>query len=67
MSRWEVLFINNTDIRTMARRKGVYLWQIADALGMADSAFSRKLRKELPNEQKAQILSVIDRLALEVR
>lgn len=62
-----MLFINNTDIRTMARRKGVYLWQIADALGMADSAFSRKLRKELPNEQKAQILSVIDRLALEVR
>ena len=62
-----MLFINNTDIRTLARRKGVYLWQIADALGMADSAFSRKLRKELTGEQKAQILAIIDRLALEVQ
>ena len=62
-----MLFINNTDIRPLARRKGVYLWQIADALGMADSAFSRKLRKELTGEQKAQILAIIDRLALEVQ
>ena len=66
MSRWEVLFINNTDIRTLARRKGVYLWQIADALGMADNAFSRKLRKEFPDELKAEMFEIIDRLAQEV-
>lgn len=41
------------------------LWQVAEAIGMNESAFSRKLRKELTPEEKQRILDAIDRLAQE--
>lgn len=53
----------NKDLRSAAGACGVRLWQIADALGISDSAFSRKLRKELPQEEKDKILAVIEQLA----
>lgn len=53
----------NKDIREKARNSGVRLWQIADALGIQESFFSKKLRKELSDEEQAQILNIIDDLA----
>lgn len=58
--------MSNQDIRRTAAGAGVKLWQIADALGMADCSFSRKLRKELSQDQKAEIFAIIQRLAKEV-
>lgn len=58
--------MSNFDVRFAASKAGVKLWQIADALGMADSNFSRKLRKELPDNEKAKILEIIRRIAEEV-
>lgn len=58
--------MNNTDIRTEAANAGVKLWQIADKLGMNDGNFSRKLRHELPEAEKAQIRGIIAELAQEV-
>lgn len=55
----------NQDIRRMAAGNGVRLWQIAEALGMADCSLSRKLRKELPAEEKAKIFEVIEQLSRE--
>lgn len=55
----------NQDIRLEAAGAGVKLWQIADKLGIADNNFSRKLRKELPEEQKAKIREIIDQLKKE--
>lgn len=57
--------MKNKDIRAYASKKGVYLWQIAESLGIADSNFSRKLRKELPEEIKKKIFKIIDELAAE--
>lgn len=57
--------MNNKDIRNTAGGYGIRLWQVAEALGMNESAFSRKLRKELPEEEKAKILAVIEELAKE--
>ncbi len=54
---------NNMDIRIKAQTAGVKLWQIADELGIADGNFSRKLRKELSEEEKAKIFSIIDSIA----
>ena len=59
--------MKNIDIREYAKKKGVKLWQIADNLGLADFNFSRKLRKELPQEEKEKIFSIIERLSQEVR
>jgi predicted XRE-type DNA-binding protein len=44
---------------------GVKQWQLAEALGLSETHFSRKLRKELPQEEKEKILETIDRLAQE--
>lgn len=51
--------MNNQDIRRTAAGAGVKLWQIADALGIADCSFSRKLRKELPQEEKDRIYDAL--------
>lgn len=53
----------NLDIRANAVRYGVKLWQVADELGIADTSLSRKLRRELPPDERDKILSIIDKLA----
>lgn len=58
--------MSNQDIRRAAAGAGVKLWQIAEALGIADCSFSRKLRRELPAEEKDRIFSIIRELSQEV-
>lgn len=53
----------NATIREAALRNGIFLWQIAQELGIADSSLSRRLRKELSPEETQNILSIIERLA----
>lgn len=53
----------NKDIKTKARANGVLLWEIADKLELTDSNFSRKLRRELPADEKEHIFSLIDEIA----
>lgn len=55
----------NKEIRIAAKNAGVRLWQVAAAYGISDGNFSRKLRKELPQEEKEKVLAIIDRLAQE--
>jgi hypothetical protein len=49
----------NTDIRNEIKKTGIYHWQVADALGVAENTFCRMLRKELPDEKKKEILRAI--------
>lgn len=56
---------NNREIREAADLAGVYLWQVADEMGIADNTLSRVLRYELPENEKAQILKIISSLAQE--
>lgn len=53
----------NEAIKRAAKRRGVHLWQVANSLGMADSAFSRKLRYELTEAEKRQIIGIINDIA----
>lgn len=53
----------NEDIRATARQKKVYLYEIADALGVSEPTFIRWLRKELSEKQKADIRAAIDIVA----
>ena len=55
----------NKVIREAAKEAGVCLWEIADKLGMHDSAFSRKLRKELLPAEREKVLTIIHELAQE--
>ena len=51
--------IANEEIRNAAKAAGVKLWQVADRLGMHDSNFSKKLRKELSADEQQNILDII--------
>lgn len=51
--------MNNRDVRLEILGAGLKYWQIADALGISNSALSVKLRKELPDEEKEKIRSAI--------
>lgn len=57
--------MNNQDIRRAAAGAGIKLWQIADALGIADCSLSRKLRRELPAAEKEKIKAIIEKLSKE--
>ena len=59
----EIMSSCNKDIRSHAKDRGVMLWEIADALGINDGNFSRKLRRELSDDEKARIFAIIDRVA----
>lgn len=52
----------NNDIREAAKQKRIPLWKIADALGITDASFSRKLRHELNEDKKQQIKTIIDEM-----
>ena len=56
----------NLDVRRAAAGSGVRLWQVADALGIADAQLSRKLRKELPDEEKQKIFEIIRNISAEM-
>lgn len=54
----------NTDIRETAKQAGVFLYAVADKLGISEPTMTRLLRKELSNDKKAEIKKIIADLAL---
>ena len=57
--------MENQAIREAAKQNNVLLCEIAERLHIADGNFSRKLRRELPDEQQKQILGIISDIAAE--
>lgn len=53
----------NAEIRNAAKEAGVCLWQIAERIGINDGNFSRKLRRELPEQEKQEIMQIIQDIA----
>ena len=53
----------NADIRAEAKAKGEFLYDIAEKLGISEPTMTRKLRRELPEAQKAEIRNIIAELA----
>ena len=51
----------NIEIREKIKAAGLYMWQVADALGIQDSNFSRLLRKELSERDRARVLAAIEK------
>lgn len=55
--------MNNADIRQAAKSAGVYLWQVAAALGISEPTMTRKLRFELSEDEKGKLKEIISSLA----
>lgn len=55
----------NQDIRAEAKRKGVFLYLIAERMGLQESYLCKKMRHELPAEEKRKIMVIVNELAQE--
>ena len=55
--------MQNSFIKEYAKLNGIYLWRVAEAMGMHDSNFSKLLRHPLSKKKEAEICSIIDELA----
>lgn len=55
----------NQDVKEKAAESNVFLWEIAKEMGITDSTFSRKLRREFSKEEKEIIFSIIEKVRKE--
>ena len=53
----------NSEIRSECRKHSIKLWELAGWIGVSESTMTRKLRQELPSEQRDHILNMIYKLA----
>ncbi len=52
----------NKDIRDALAARNMAQWQLADKLGIREEALSKMLRYELPDDEKARMLSAINQI-----
>ena len=57
----------NKKIREEAKANRVKLWQVAEKMGIPDFAFSKMLRRELPEDVQSEIISIIHGIAKEAQ
>ena len=57
--------MENLDIRSKLREAKLYQWQLAEGMKIAEQTLVRKLRRELPEEEKQKIFAIIEKLATE--
>lgn len=60
------MFKRNTDIRNAISNAQLTTWLVAEKLGVHENTLFRKLRKELPNEEKIKIMEAIKVLKNEI-
>jgi hypothetical protein len=53
----------NNDIKTLAKSKGIHMWQIAERYGLHEGNFSRLLRHPLSDSDRSRIITIINQLA----
>lgn len=51
----------NIEIRNALKKKRMFNYELAELLGVTEWTLSRKLRKELPPEEKQKILDIIEK------
>lgn len=55
--------MHNINLREAMRNKGIFNYQVAAEMGIAETSFSRMLaRSELTEEKQAEVLSAIQRI-----
>lgn len=55
--------LRNQEIRTAIEGAGLRYWWVAEELGIACGTLSNRLRKELSQEEKREVLTAVKRLA----
>lgn len=57
--------MKNVELRKYARSRNIAFWQVAQVLKISEPTMTRKLRNELPPDEKDEIVQIINRLAEE--
>lgn len=57
--------MTGAEIKSVIMKKGVRVWQVAKAYGVADTTFSKYLRGEFNDTETRKILEIINELAEE--
>ena len=55
----------NTDIREAMRTKKVPVYAVADVIGVHENTFFRRLRYEMPEQEKQKVFGIIDELSVQ--
>lgn len=56
--------MNNGEIKALLHRENIYMWQVAKRLGIHETTFCKWFREELSQEQRNQVLSVVEEIKL---
>ena len=51
--------MNNLEIRQAMKERRMFNYELAEMMGISEFTLSRKLRNELPQEEKERILNLI--------
>ena len=54
--------MRNKEIKESLKKANIYQWEVAEVMGISETAFSRNMRHELPEEEKQKIYSAIEEL-----
>lgn len=57
--------MKNADIRELLKRKRIFHYEVAAALGVATTTLSRWLQRELPEEKKKLIREAVEKILKE--
>ncbi|WKY47153.1 hypothetical protein Q5O24_12405 [Eubacteriaceae bacterium ES3] len=57
--------MKNKEIKETLKKAKIFQWQVAESLGIGETALSRMMRHELPEEDKKQIIEAIEELKKE--
>lgn len=55
--------MNNQKIRDYAKKRNVYLWEIAKELNISEPSITRKFRTQLNKDESQKITKIIDELS----
>lgn len=59
--------MENLKVRKKLKEEGIFHWVLAEKLGISEMTLVRKLRRELPEEEKQKIFAIISEIAKESR
>lgn len=51
--------LNNQKVRFALLENNMKQWELADLMGVSETVLSRRLRKELPEEEQERIVALI--------
>lgn len=51
--------MTNAEMKKLFKSEGIFMWQIAQALGIHEMTFSKWFRNELPKERQKEVMAAV--------